>query len=554
MQDQSLRLIKAQRWVELRSYLSSPKFSDEVTSFPKISPCTILHVACDIPSVPLDIVVSLLQVFPQAVLVEDEDGNLPIHNVCALVTSRPDLVHLLLNACPETSFVPSREGQELPFYLLMSHCVQNKGLKNALDLLTSLPPTLIYNDEVSVLHQVCNCLLPEAICHKIVDLYPNICKISNKGSTLLHIMCSHRNSTPSVIEKVISICPENCAMQDENGNLPLHLVNSQQHSLEIMRILMGHDPSALLVQNSSGQIPLVSSFIRSSSRKVKELLRFCTSSADNVSANAMLQIKNQYGMLPLQEYYYALQGEITSQVLKGMISLDNLASFGKMQSYNRLLANNLESFFYLMRVAVYNDVEYALEAPHQSSFWATFPIFTKALLHHSPELACHKDFDGNLPLHIISKHEFKQLNSAQCYFCDSGISGPYLWTSHKINCCKSCCHSGRANSHYFQSCLIEYQGNELLKDVLAVNPLAANVKDADGNLPLHLCLKSAKSWTTGIKELVEAAPFALGAIDGETNMFPFMLAAEGKVSDEMLNPGQKLSTVYELLRRGPSLL
>ncbi len=90
--------------------------------------------------------------------------------------------------------------------------------------------------------------------------------------------------------------------------------------------------------------------------------------------------------------------------------------------------------------------------------------------------------------------------------------------------------------------------------MLAVNPSAANVKDSEGNLPLHLSLKSGKTWSTGINELVKAAPFAIGAMDEESSMFPFMLAAEGKNSDGTLDPGQKLSTIYELLRRGPSLI
>jgi ankyrin repeat protein len=520
---------------------------------PMVTPCTLLHVACAIPSVPRDIITTILHVFPKAVLLVDEDGNLPIHAVCALVTTRPDLIQLLLNACPETSFKPSREEQELPFYLLINHYIQNVGLKAAFELISSLPPSLIYNDSISVLHQVCNDLLPEAICHKLIELYPDICKIHNNGNTLLHIMCSHRNSTASLIQRIINICPENCTIRDDHGNVPLHLVNSQQQSLEIIRMLMACYPHALLVQNSSAQIPLVSPLIRSSSRRVKEILRFCTS-AENISVNTILQVRNRYGMLPLQDYFYDLQRQITCQVLKGIISTEDLSSCGRMQSYTKLFANNLESFFYLMRVAVYNDVDYALEAPHQASFWTTFPIFTKTLLRHSPELACHKDCHGDLPLHIIAKHEFQQLHSAQCSYCKTNISGPYLWFQQKTYSCRECSNLSYTNPQHLQSALIEYQGNELIKDVLAVNPSAANVKDSEGNLPLHLSLKSGKTWSTGINELVKAAPFAIGAMDEESSMFPFMLAAEGKNSDGTLDPGQKLSTIYELLRRGPSLI
>ncbi len=553
MQRLCYNLIKARRWAKLRSLLLLKTFHDELNLTPVDTSCTFLHVACDAPSVPLDIVVSLLEVNQGAAKVEDEDGNLPIHIVCALAPTRPDLIHLLINAYPESSFLPSRDEQELPLNLLVNHCIENKGLKSCVELISSLPPTLIYNSKVSVLHQVSNDLLPEPICHQIIDLYPTICNIRNNGNTLLHTMCSHKNSTSSLIQKIINVCPSNCAIQDDNGNLPLHLVNSQHQPLEILSMLMRCYPHALVVQNNSGQIPLVSPFIRSSSSKVKELLGFCTST-DCINVNAMLQMKSQYGMLPLQDYFYDLQREITSQVFKGTIDMDELSSFGRIHTYNKRFTNHLESFFYLMRVAIYNDVEYNLRDLHQSSFWATFPVFTKTLLNHSPELASHKDCFGNLPLHIISKQEFEQLTPVQCFCCHVSISGPYLWTPYAQNYCKSCCKLGRAHSPSFRSCLIEYQGNELVKDILAINPLAANVTDAYGNLPLHLCLKSAKTWTTGVAEVVEAAPLALGVRDKDTMMLPYMIAAEGKASDSALYPGQKLSTVYELIRRGPSLL
>ena len=553
LQDSCIKVIRAQRWDQLRSILSSPNFCREEVVISSTMPCTLLHAACSKPSVPLDIIEAILKRFPSALLEADEDGKLPIHIVCEAVNIRPDLIQLLLLSCPETSFIPSLEEQELPIYLLVKNCIQNSGLKAALELISGLPPSLIYNDKTSVLHQVCNDLLPEAICHKLIDLYPGICTINMNGNTLLHILCSHRNSTASLVHKTINICPENCAVQDDAGNLPLHLVNSQLHSLEIIRMLMACYPQALLVQNSFSQIPLVSPLVRSSARRVKELLRFCTST-EHISANTVLQARNQFGMLPLQDFFYDFQRKITYQVLNGAISNNDLSSFGRMQSYTKLISNNLESFFYLMRVAVYDNVEYALEAPHQSSFWTTFPIFIKVLLHHSPELAYHKDCDGNLPLHVIAKHEFSNLRRVQCSYCNTSISGPYLWYRYNTHSCTACNHVACRNPQNLQSALVEYQGIDLMNDIHAANPSAANVKDSQGNLPLHLSLKSGKSWSTGVRNLVETAPFALGIADEETNMYPFMLAAKKSHSDEKLDRGQKLNTIYELLCRSPSLI
>ena len=257
-------------------------------------------------------------------------------------------------------------------------------------------------------------------------------------------------------------------------------------------------------------------------------------------------------MVPVHDYFFELQKQLTNLISQGTISISDLCSYGSTRRYTKYVANELESFFYLMRVAVYSNVQYDLSTPHKASFWCAFPIFTKVLLHHSPELACHKDCKGNLPLHVIAKQSCKQLHSVQCSSCNHNITGPYFWHPCGTKICRTC-HNTRASMSDYDT-LIEYQGNEIIRDCLAVNPSAASAHDAQGNLPLHLSLKSGKYWSTGIRELIDAAPSTLGAIDEETGIFPFMLAAEAKESDESLNAGQKLTTIFELLKRGPSYI
>lgn len=552
LQEQILDHISTQQWKLVKATLSLETYWEEVTNAPMILPGTLLHIACSSPSVPEDVISALLHAYPEAVSIEDEDGNLPIHLLCEFAI-RPDIVKLLLIACPESSFKPSHQQQELPFYILIKHCIQNYGLQVAFDLISSLPSSLIYNQEVSVLHQICNDLLPESICHKVIEQFPHICKLYKDGNSLLHTMCSHKDSSSNLIERIISICPESCAVRDENGNIPLHLVNSQRHSLEIIRMLVKCYPQGILVQNSSGQIPLVSPMIRNSPKRVKELLRFC--SENDSIRNSILYTRNRFGMDPIRDYLYALQRQVSDLVAQGMISIDDLSSYGRMKNYTKLIANNLESLFHIMSLAANNDVDSSLNTPHQEPFWTAFPIFVKTLLHHSPELACRQDCVGNLPLHVIAGHNFRGLHSMQCSFCSSRIRGPYLWFQSHTYACKDCSKIDDSSSRCFANSyppLIEYQGCELMKDVIAANPSAALVRDAAGNFPLHLSLKSGKTWCTGVSELTEVAPSALTVLDGETNMFPFMLAAEGKQYDAAFSKGQKLTTIYGLLRADPS--
>ena len=227
MQLHILDHIRNEQWKLVKDLLSSETYVEEVNKNSSELSGTMLHLACSTQSVPEDIVLHLIQQNIEAPSLEDEDGNLPIHLLCFGSVIRPDIVKSLLLSYPESSFLPSPQDQELPFYILMKQQYQKYGEQATFDLIASLHPSLIYNEDISVLHQIGNGLLPESICLKIIEHFPQVCKIQKNGNTLLHSICSHEESTSTVIQKIISISPESCAVRDENGNIPLHLVNSQ---------------------------------------------------------------------------------------------------------------------------------------------------------------------------------------------------------------------------------------------------------------------------------------------------------------------------------------
>jgi ankyrin repeat protein len=70
--------------------------------------------------------------------------------------------------------------------------------------------------------------------------------------------------------------------------------------------------------------------------------------------------------------------------------------------------------------------------------------------------------------------------------------------------------------------------------------------DKQGQLPLHAAIRSGKTWTEGVKSLVEAYPEALAIPHPSTSLYPFMLAAEDNHDN--------VEMVYELLRHTPSLM
>ena len=112
--------------------------------------------------------------------------------------------------------------------------------------------------------------------------------------------------------------------------------------------------------------------------------------------------------------------------------------------------------------------------------------------------------------------------------------------------------------------------HEVIKHTLLAYPKAASIPDSSGNLPLHLSLRAGKTWFTGIKEIFEAAPYAIHVQDRTSRQFPFMIAASKKLNDSCCLPKTfdpkryksdlshqnavdllELTTVFELLRRDP---
>ena len=548
LQEKCSQLLRKHSCQQVASLLLSPKFRAEVHHSPKIEPCTLLHIACSVPSVSQNIVSSIIDTFPDACRLVDEDGNLPIHNLCANNPIRPDLIKLLLLACPETSFTPFEGREDTPISILLKNRLQMQGVDATLELISTMPSDIFFNQNTSVVHQVCDELLPVEICHYLINQYPAICRIQNNGNTLLHIICSHEQSTLPLVESILSIYPEACATQDDHGNLPLHLVNSKGHSLGIIRALISCFPQGRLVQNFSGKMPLMSPSIRCSSMRVKELLQNNFLGDSDVLASS-LNTCNQFGMSPLTDFYFSLQRQVTDLMFQGQLSISELASFGMTSNYTKLTANNLECVFYAMRAAVYKSVDYSLNAPHHISFWVTFPLFTKVLLSHCPELACHQDSLGYFPLHIIARHSSQQMLGAECIHCNTRINGPHFLYQNNSHCCSECIPCIAPNG---PTCLVEYQGTDIIKEVLAIYPQAAKIKDPHGSYALHQSIKSGKTWSTGVRELVNAAPSVLDDIDEDTSFYPFMLASVEQERDKGLGTGDKLATIFELLRRNPS--
>jgi hypothetical protein len=113
--------------------------------------------------------------------------------------------------------------------------------------------------------------------------------------------------------------------------------------------------------------------------------------------------------------------------------------------------------------------------------------------------------------------------------------------------------------HIAASTLVEKQriprwgrcyAKEALVVLLDAYPQAACVANGNGRLALHVALENGRSWNSGIRKLVDAAPRALETRDVKTHFYPVQLAAMIEEDDDL----ESLSTVYQLLLAFPPVL
>ena len=334
------------------------------------------------------------------------------------------------------------ESGEIPFFLLLEH---NEYNVEFYEKLTCLPRNCFISqrETTSIIHEACSQLLPNYLLDQILCLYPEITKIQNQnGDTIAHVICSHKQSTTDMVHTLQSHCPSLFFKKDNQGNLPLHLVNSEEHSDEIIDVLLSIYPQAIMVQNEEMNTPLTSKSIRYSSNRVKTMIH---KSDVQLVRSILATTRCNTRLTATEEVFYHLQHDMSSLChnLQTKITSSNIPKF---LVQNPLLKEGIDYFFHLMSVLHYNVVEWPKSTVgvdggsfiHNGSFWLQFPIFTKMLLHHHPEIAGQKDSNDDLPLHIVAKYNWSSCNMS-CSICKKQINhGIFYWVNRHHQRCTVC--------------------------------------------------------------------------------------------------------------------
>ena len=207
-----------------------------------------------------------------------------------------------------SGFIRQNDDGELPLHLLLQ---QSNGFELLMALLKTLPKRCIVDTEreTSIIHESCSQLLPNSILRWILGSYPETSLLRNcNGDTLAHVICCHGDSTLPMVQTLNYHCPRLFSIQDNDGNLPLHLVNSEKHSVDIIRMLLDIYPQGIAVRNNKMQTPFSSQLIRRSPEKIRALLLY----SDSQITGSILSSMNSSGMLVPEEIFYHLQLDLSA--------------------------------------------------------------------------------------------------------------------------------------------------------------------------------------------------------------------------------------------------
>lgn len=338
------------------------------------------------------------------------------------------------------------------------------------------------------LHVACADDAPAVVVQALLKAYPEASTlVGTSGMTPMHLTCSSAHASVHIVRVLLELGkPEQCRIRDLDGDLALHAACRSGAPLEVLEVLLRANPAAVHERDYEGLTPLLRLWVR-------YVVTLGDDALENISTEA------------------DLTGEL-GEAWKKTVLLLRCAHLGKVDE------NYQQNNDHVVHAAS------AVDCPR--------PVVKIAARVFSQQLAM-RNANGLTPLLLAAKAPiFKARDlSDDGYLFEDVVHGDESGGS-----------DDEEESPDSESSVIEI----LLQANQGEATAAACLPDSCGRLPLHLALESDKKWNQGVCQLVEVHPEGLAHLDTTTQLYPFMLAAQGERSD--------LNTVYEVLRFNPSVL
>ena len=416
--------------------------------------------------------------------------------------------------------------------------------------------------------------------------------------TLLHALCDRIHSTPPVPFDLLELAVEACQhllSAPSAAKSPLTMMLDRQASPRILECLLMHDTSRQSLyrhDNKTGDTPLLQAIKQQANDEVILLLV----RSDTTKQSLLIPSKKR-DRVPL--YYVAnhelsfvnlgpedIPGELEYMLLQTHQALKIQRGESPPHAFpTREMAHSEDDLDCLCGDDLIQD-EYLDEDTHAVEEWIlddegtggqSEEQYSLQLLH--AVLAC---------AHLLGDKHAVNLVS----FLLSRLSDLSLSVDKEGNTILH--HLCQATHIFSQSTLLE--GRMMLETLLERDPNSAELPNFQGDLPLHVALKTTKPWCDIIVSLIDACPESVSAkntVNGRlplhlailhfpsgssvihsiwkrypeaatqpdplTRLFPFQLAAlsdhrRAPAKGDALDPREQVSDIYMLLKESPQVL
>lgn len=438
----------------------------------------------------------------------------------------------------------NEENQKYPIHLIKIMTSSPQGKHACLQ---------VTNDGyLSPLHLCCRSIVPDGITKIIASANPEAIAIQDEeGDTPLHSAFRYGASN-EVIREIVELAYSHFHDDDgpfskinDDGDNPLHAAISHEASCQSVQLLLDAFPQGISCMNGREQSPL---HIAAEHDRYDIIEVMVNSHASIDSMESLLSLKDDNGLSPLFILWNKISNGLEGENVDIVESQEILKCFTLLlQStgyYIDDLSDNEDS-------PIYNLLLTSINLGNQ----IVPEGYVSFLIKNHSEVLYKSDVHGRLPLHIAALNysnnitDYEHLDDNIGYDYERDLIDPMINDTFfpKKN---DLCNHPDSRSHYNigASTLSNFK-SPIFNIILDQYPAAAFILDKSGRLPIHLGIEAGMSWDE-IKPLLEVNPLSIECRDPLTGLLPFMLAAQCKCSES----GEIVNTVFKVLQHCPHLI
>ena len=219
--------------------------------------------ACKNKRVTEGIIRCLLEFFPDAINLTNEQGWLPLHWACYNINATLEMIQLLVDAAPDSvRSVTNNKGSTPLHKLCCNKTIDEANAVQILKLLIEECPEVVRhadNDGELPIHLASGRRSPE-FCRVLFEAYPgSVRSATNNGNMPLHCLCRNMRVDEAAAIQLLNFllekCPEAVRHANNKGHLPIHLAAGKAKSAHFCRVLIEAHPGSERITTNNGALP-----------------------------------------------------------------------------------------------------------------------------------------------------------------------------------------------------------------------------------------------------------------------------------------------------------